>query len=90
MGAILHHQDGQANPLKLLMALAADVRRMGGRVLTGKTVTDVTKPDGFRVTCADGTVVSAGKVMLSAGLGAAGWVRSWASRHRSGRNAARS
>lgn len=71
VGAILHHQDGHANPLKLLMALAADVRRMGGRVLTGKTVTDVAKPDGFRVTCADGTTVSAGKVILSAGLGAA-------------------
>ncbi len=71
VGAILHHQDGHANPLMLLKSLAADVRRMGGRVLTGKTVTDVAKPDGFRVTCADGTVVSAGKVILSAGLGAA-------------------
>ncbi len=71
MGAILHHQDGHANPLRLLRALAADVRRMGGRVLTGRTVTDVTKPDGFRVTCADGTVVEAGKLVLSAGLGAA-------------------
>ena len=71
VGAILHHQDGHANPLKLLMALAADVRRMGGRVLTGKTVTDVSKPDGFLVTCADGTLVSTAKVILSAGLGAA-------------------
>jgi len=71
VGAILHHQDGHANPLKLLMALAADVRRLGGRVLTGKTVTDVTKPDGFRVLCADGTSFEAGKVILSAGLGAA-------------------
>ena len=71
VGAILHHQDGHANPLKLLMALAADVRRMGGQVLTGKTVTDVTRPDGFRVSCDDGTTVSAGKVVLSAGLGAA-------------------
>ena len=71
VGAILHHQDGHANPLKLLMALAADVRRLGGQVLTGKTVTDVTRPDGFRITCADGTTVSAGKVVLSAGLGAA-------------------
>jgi glycine/D-amino acid oxidase-like deaminating enzyme len=71
VGAILHHQDGHANPLKLLKSLAADVRRMGGRVLTGKTVTDVTKPDGFRLTCADGTTVGAGKVILSAGLGAA-------------------
>jgi glycine/D-amino acid oxidase-like deaminating enzyme len=71
VGAILHHQDGHANPLRLLQALAVDVRRMGGRVLTGKTVTDVSKPDGFRVTCADGTTVEAGKLVLSAGLGAA-------------------
>ncbi|KNX43114.1 Hydrogen cyanide synthase subunit HcnC precursor [Roseovarius tolerans] len=71
VGAILHHQDGHANPLRLLQALAADVRRMGGRVLTGKTVTDLAKPDGFRVTCTDGTVVEAGKLVLSAGLGAA-------------------
>lgn len=71
VGAILHHQDGHANPLRLLRALAADVRRMGARVLTGKTVTDVTRPAGFRVTCADGASVTAGKVILSAGLGAA-------------------
>ncbi len=70
VGAILHHQDGHANPLKLLMALAADVRRMGGRVLTGKTVTDVSKPDAFRIDCADGTTLDADRVILSAGLGA--------------------
>jgi len=71
VGAILHHQDGHANPLRLLRSLAADVRRMGGRVMTGKNVTDVAKPDDFRITCADGTVVSAGRIILSAGLGAA-------------------
>jgi glycine/D-amino acid oxidase-like deaminating enzyme len=71
VGAILHHQDGHANPLKLLMALAADVRRLGGRVVTGKTVTEVTKPDVFRVTCSDGATLGASKVVLSAGLGAA-------------------
>ena len=71
VGAILHHQDGHANPLTLLMALADDVRRMGGRVLTGRTVTAVEKPDGFRVRRSDGTQVTAGKVVLSAGLGAA-------------------
>ncbi len=71
VGAILHYQDGHANPLKLLAALADDVRRMGGQVLNGKTVTDVTKPDSFRVTCSDGTVLQAAKVILSAGLGAA-------------------
>lgn len=70
-GAILHHQDGHANPLKLLKALADDVRRRGGVILNGKQVVDVTRPDGFRVTCADGTVVDAGKVVLSAGLGGA-------------------
>lgn len=71
VGAILHHQDGQTNPLKLLMALADDVRRMGGLLLTGKTVTEVSKPDAYRVQCHDGTIVEAGKVILSAGLGAA-------------------
>lgn len=71
VGAILHHQDGHANPLRLLLALADDVRRRGGRVITGQTVTDVEKRDGaFRVTCADGATVEAGKVVLSAGLGA--------------------
>ncbi|WP_428523385.1 NAD(P)/FAD-dependent oxidoreductase [Roseibium sp.] len=70
VGAILHHQDGHANPLMLLKALAADVRRLGGRVLTGKTVIDVTRSDGFRVICDDGTTVGSGKVVLSAGLGA--------------------
>jgi len=71
VGAILHHQDGQANPLRLLMALAAGVRGRGGTVLTGKTVEDVSKPDGFRVRCTDGTEVRAGKIVISAGLGAA-------------------
>jgi len=70
VGAILHHQDGHANPLKLLMALAADVRRMGAYVLPGRTVTDVTKPDAFHISCEDGTTLTAGKVVLSAGLGA--------------------
>ena len=71
VGAILHHQDGHANPLRLLMALAADVRRMGGLVLSGKMVTDVTKLDGFQIACTDGTTIVASKVILSAGLGAA-------------------
>lgn len=70
VGAILHHQDGHANPLRLLKALADDVRRRGGQVLTGKMVTDVTKADIFTVTCADGTAVTSTKVILSAGLGA--------------------
>lgn len=71
-GAILHHQDGHANPLKLLRALAADTRRLGGEVLTGKTVTSVIRNGQFRVTCEDGTVVEAAKTVMTAGLGAAG------------------
>jgi len=70
VGAILHHQDGHANPLNLLRALADDVRRLGGQVLNGKHVTHVDKPDLFRVSCADGTEVQARKIVLSAGLGA--------------------
>ncbi|WP_264214248.1 NAD(P)/FAD-dependent oxidoreductase [Leisingera thetidis] len=70
-GAILHHQDGHANPLRLLLALAADVRRMGGRVLNGKTVTGAVHSGGaFEVRCSDGTAATAEKVVLSAGLGA--------------------
>jgi len=70
VGAILHHQDGHANPLKLLRALADDVRRLGGVILNGKTVTRVDKSDLFHIHCADGTEVRARKTVLSAGLGA--------------------
>jgi glycine/D-amino acid oxidase-like deaminating enzyme len=70
VGAILHHQDGHANPLKLLRALSDDVRRLGGTVLNGKRVTDVTKRDVFRISCDDGSETRARKVVLSAGLGA--------------------
>ena len=70
VGAILHYQDGHTNPLKLLMALADDVRRLGGRVLNGKTVQSVRQDGHFRVSCSDGTVIGAAKVVLSAGLGA--------------------
>lgn len=69
-GAILHHQDGHVNPLRLLRSLAADVRRRGAQVLTGEAVVDVTRADLFRVTCASGRRVEAARVVLSAGLGA--------------------
>lgn len=71
VGAILHRQDGHANPLRLLQALADGVRRKGGRMLTGRKVVEVDKTEGFAVLCADGTKVHAAKVVLSAGLGAA-------------------
>ncbi len=70
VGAILHHQDGHANPLRLLMALADDVRRLGGIVHTGKTVIAATPGPVFRVQCDDGTTVAADRLILSAGLGA--------------------
>ena len=71
VGAILHHQDGHANPLKLLKALADDVRKMGGRVIIGKHVESVTQDETFKITCDDGMIIEAGKTVLSAGLGAA-------------------
>jgi len=71
VGAILHHQDGHVNPLRLLQALAQDVRQMGAKVLTGRTVTTVTKPKLFVARCSDGTEVQSEKLVLSAGLGAA-------------------
>lgn len=71
VGAILHRQDGHANPLRLLQALADGVRRAGGRVLTGRKVVAVDRAGGFAVTCADGTCLRADRVVLSAGLGAA-------------------
>lgn len=69
-GAILHHQDGHVNPLKLLRALAADFIAQGGQILSGEQVEDVSQTDGFRLTCRSGRIVVAGKVVLSAGLGA--------------------
>ncbi|MEM6462012.1 MAG: FAD-dependent oxidoreductase [Pseudomonadota bacterium] len=71
-GAILHHQDGHANPLKLLRALADDVRRRGGQVLNGKNVRTVSLNGDFEILCDDGTKVNAAKTVLSAGLGAVG------------------
>lgn len=71
VGAILHRQDGHANPLRLLQALADAVRRSGGQVLTGRRVLGVARGDGFMLDCDDGTRLRAGKVVLSAGLGAA-------------------
>ena len=71
VGATLHHQDGHTNPLKLLRALAAEVRRLGGRVLHSKKVKKVHLNGSFRIKCEDGDVFEASKIVLSAGLGAA-------------------
>lgn len=69
-GAILHHQDGHVNPLKLLAALAADVRRLGGNVIVSSEVSEITKCDEFALKCVNGKNYQAQKVVLSAGLGA--------------------
>ena len=72
VGGILHRQDGHVNPLKLLRALAADVRRRGAEVLNGETVTLVDRTsEGFRLSLASGVRVEADRVVLAAGLGAA-------------------
>lgn len=71
-GAVLHPEDGHANPLMLLRALSEDVRRLGGRLETGRMVSQLLPPgEGFALGCADGTVFHAGRVVLAAGLGAA-------------------
>ncbi|MET4128546.1 FAD-dependent oxidoreductase [Roseovarius sp. MBR-6] len=67
VGAIWHKQDGHANPLRLLQALADGVRRKGGRVLTGQKVVSVDKADGFTLTSADGTRIRAAQ-MVRAGV----------------------
>ncbi len=70
-GAILHHEDGHVNPLKLLRALAIDVRRLGGEVLTGRQVTGFDHRDGeFLTLTGAGETFASEKVVLGAGLGA--------------------
>jgi len=70
-GAILHHQDGHVNPLKVLRALAGAVRRKGAGVRVNSAIRSV-RPGrgGFEIESVDGTVHFAEKVVLCAGLGA--------------------
>jgi len=77
-GAILHREDGHVNPLRLLRALVADFRRMGGILRTGHEVMSIDPQagGGFLVRTgagmAEGTAAfQVGKVVLAAGLGAA-------------------
>lgn len=71
VGALLHHQDGHVNPLRLLRRLAAEVRRLGGRVVNGTHVSGITQTDGFRISTRQGQTFGAARVVLAAGLGAA-------------------
>jgi glycine/D-amino acid oxidase-like deaminating enzyme len=70
-GAILHREDGHVNPLKLLRALAGEVRRLGGIVRTDSKVVSSARSGGeFRVVTAGGETHGAAKLVLTAGLGA--------------------
>jgi glycine/D-amino acid oxidase-like deaminating enzyme len=72
-GAILHHEDGHVNPLRLLKALAIDVRRLGAEVLTGRRVNAFDHRRGeFHTVTESGEVFASEKVVLAAGLGAIG------------------
>ena len=72
IAAILHHEDGHVNPLRLLRVLAARVRRLGAEVRSGVKVVKVEARDGgFRMTLESGEETAAGRVVLAAGLGAA-------------------
>jgi len=71
-GAILHHEDGQVNPLRLLKALASAFTRNGGTLKTAVRVAGIEPASGgFRVNTADGATHTAGRVVLAAGLGSA-------------------
>lgn len=71
-GAILHHEDGHVNPLRLLRALATAVRSLGGQVDVGAVVDSVAPgASGFLIKRKDGSAISAQRLVLCAGLGAA-------------------
>lgn len=71
-GALLHHQDGHVNPLRLLRALASEVRRRGGQVDIGAPVSSIEPlTRGFRIQRNDNRSIEADKVVLCAGLGSA-------------------
>jgi glycine/D-amino acid oxidase-like deaminating enzyme len=70
-GAILHHQDGHVNPLRLLRALAGTVSREG-TLRTGARVASVApRAGGFEIALEGGERVRTARVVLCAGLGAA-------------------
>ena len=70
--AILHHEDGHVNPLRLLSALTGEVCRLGAEVRTGAKVATVDPHEGgFRVVFETGEQTAAARVVICAGLGAA-------------------
>src|SRR5215470_8320745 len=69
VGASLAPGDGHVNPLYLLRGLHAGLRRHGGRHAPGATVTDIAPTgDGFALSRADGTRVTARRIVIAAGI----------------------
>jgi glycine/D-amino acid oxidase-like deaminating enzyme len=69
VGASLAPGDGHVNPLYLLRGLHAGLRRHGGRHAPGAAVVEIKAGDGgFVLTRADGTSVSAAKIVIAAGV----------------------
>lgn len=72
-GAIYGREDGHVNPLKLLRAYTQAVTALGGRLISGVNVCQVTKEvsEQYRIMTRGGEVFTADKIVLAAGLGAA-------------------
>ena len=71
-GAILHHNDGHVNPLRLLQTLAGEFQNLGGVLMSGRAAAGVTPLEGggFRIELGDGGRLDTPRVVLCAGLGA--------------------
>jgi glycine/D-amino acid oxidase-like deaminating enzyme len=70
VGAILHHQDGHVNPLRLFNALHQAHHQLSGQLQNQGKVQSVTAvKGGYRIECSHGKSVLAEKVIICAGLG---------------------
>ncbi len=70
VGAILHHQDGHVNPLRLFNALHQAYQLNGGKLHNKGQVEKVTAvKDGYRLESSSGKILNAEKVIICAGLG---------------------
>lgn len=73
VGALYGKEDGHVNPLNLLKAYTIAIRKLGGEIVTGVTVSDIQQgADGeFTAVAEDGRIFEGKRLLLSAGLGAA-------------------
>jgi glycine/D-amino acid oxidase-like deaminating enzyme/nitrite reductase/ring-hydroxylating ferredoxin subunit len=73
-GALLLRHQAQVHPLRVLAALADELRRLGGRLVEGERVTSVSTADPAQVTstsgrtAADAVVLATGTPILDRGL----------------------